>query len=312
MESQSLLQSFAMDKDGRMRSVDEVARGLACECVCPCCGEQVLARQGEVREWHFAHASGAECEAGAEGALHRAAKQVLLESGGMTIPARRVSAAATLPDGRKATADAERPEAWVAFVSAEAEKAIGGIRPDITTMIGNWMLFVEIAVTHFVDAEKAQLIDALGVPTLEIDLADFHHERWDWERLIDAVVESSQQKRWISMLDEQLLQQEAQNNALLAALALPEPSLSVPVGHAARRTRFWIQGRMVDIVERPFGIAIWSPYDPSVNAVIKALMHVIGGRWQPKFKNWLAPLEARDYLFAELGRLSGKPPTQVG
>lgn len=82
MENQSLLQSFAMDKEDRIRSVEEVARGLACECACTSCGDQVIARQGEIREWHFAHAAESDCEGGAETALHLAAKQLLLESGG--------------------------------------------------------------------------------------------------------------------------------------------------------------------------------------------------------------------------------------
>ena len=146
MEKLSLLQSFAMDKTGRIRSIDEVNRGLACECVCPCCEEPVLARQGDVREWHFAHASGAECDGGAEGALHAAAKQVLLESGGMAIPERRVTASASLPDGRHATASAVRPEAWIDFGTIEAEKKIGEVRPDIIATVGAEVIFIEIAV----------------------------------------------------------------------------------------------------------------------------------------------------------------------
>jgi hypothetical protein len=200
----------------------------------------------------------------------------------------------------------------VVFHSVEAEKTVGDVRPDIIATVGNAILFVEVAVTHFVDAEKALTIGALGVATVEIDLSDVGRERWDWDRLIDILVESMDRKRWIHALDEQLLHLEARNAAMATALALPVPGVLVPARQTAARTRFWIQGRMVDIVERPFGIAIWSPYDPGLNAVIKALMHVIGGRWQPKFKNWLAPLEAREYLFAEMGRLSGKPPAQVG
>jgi len=115
MENTSLLQSFALDKDKRIRSVDEVARGLACECTCPCCGERVIARQGEVREWHFAHASGADCEHAAESALHLAAKQLLLEGGGLRVPEFRVHTKVRLPDGRTGEAEAIRPDAWIDF-----------------------------------------------------------------------------------------------------------------------------------------------------------------------------------------------------
>ena len=43
MNHNSLLQSFAVNKDGLTVSVDEVSRGLACECFCPACGEPVIA-----------------------------------------------------------------------------------------------------------------------------------------------------------------------------------------------------------------------------------------------------------------------------
>lgn len=37
--------------------IGEVARGTACNCICPSCQTRLIARHGEVREWHFAHAS---------------------------------------------------------------------------------------------------------------------------------------------------------------------------------------------------------------------------------------------------------------
>ena len=49
METVNLLQSFGVNKDGQLVSVEDVARGKACECCCPECGETLVARQGEVR-----------------------------------------------------------------------------------------------------------------------------------------------------------------------------------------------------------------------------------------------------------------------
>ena len=76
MEAGSLLQSFAIAKDGRIVSVDEVERGQACGCTCPCCKRPLIARQGDVRGWHFAHATGADCDGGAESALEPIAKPI--------------------------------------------------------------------------------------------------------------------------------------------------------------------------------------------------------------------------------------------
>lgn len=49
--------SWAENTQGRMVHVDDVPRGLACGCVCPCCHERLLARHGEVKEHGFAHHS---------------------------------------------------------------------------------------------------------------------------------------------------------------------------------------------------------------------------------------------------------------
>jgi len=37
--------------------VENVPRGAKCGCICPACKTPLIARQGEEKEWHFAHAS---------------------------------------------------------------------------------------------------------------------------------------------------------------------------------------------------------------------------------------------------------------
>ncbi len=41
---------------GRLVSVDEVASGLECNCVCDCCGAPMVARKGDIKVHHFGHA----------------------------------------------------------------------------------------------------------------------------------------------------------------------------------------------------------------------------------------------------------------
>lgn len=306
MESSSLLQLFAMDKEGRIRSVDEVSRGLKCECTCTCCGERVIARQGEVREWHFAHESGADCAGAAESALHHAAKQVLLDSKGTTLPARLIQADVTLTDGRTGIGYSKRPEMWLDFDTVEAEVSLGIVRPDVVATINGTRFFLEVAVTHFIDEEKRECLAQFGVSTIEIDLAQFSQRRWDWELLHEVVIESGLYKSWILIWERDTLIKEAEADALRDATSKPwHIEIAATKSQYLQRTRFWVGQRMVDVIERPFGLAIWSPYDPVLNTVIKDLMRTIGGRWQPKFKNWLAPTESKDWLFQELLKLSG-------
>ena len=49
---------FALrDLDGAFVEVAEVSRGRACGCICPSCRTPLIARRGNVKAWHFAHAS---------------------------------------------------------------------------------------------------------------------------------------------------------------------------------------------------------------------------------------------------------------
>lgn len=77
---------FGLDADGNYRNAHEVSRGLACDCVCPVCDLDLVAKQGTSVVWHFAHASentghGTSVGCG-ESAIHKLAKKVLLSANG--------------------------------------------------------------------------------------------------------------------------------------------------------------------------------------------------------------------------------------
>lgn len=57
MNYQSEFFSWAEDKSGKMVYVDDVPRGVACNCICPYCRENLIARHGTERTHGFAHAS---------------------------------------------------------------------------------------------------------------------------------------------------------------------------------------------------------------------------------------------------------------
>ncbi len=68
--------TYACDKDRVLWNVEDVPNGNACECICPACGEPLMAKnQGTIRKHHFAHQSGAECEYAYESMLHLLAKE---------------------------------------------------------------------------------------------------------------------------------------------------------------------------------------------------------------------------------------------
>jgi hypothetical protein len=80
--------------DGSTRFIAEVARGRSCDCRCPECDSPLIAKQGSLKVWHFAHEGGQErpeCEVGAANLLRRLAIEVLRARSRLEIPPWRVT-----------------------------------------------------------------------------------------------------------------------------------------------------------------------------------------------------------------------------
>ncbi len=73
-------------KDKRCISIEHVERGKQCGCVCGACGYPLVARKGDKRTWHFAHAVGGDCQKIGETHLHLAAKQILQDKKEILLP----------------------------------------------------------------------------------------------------------------------------------------------------------------------------------------------------------------------------------
>lgn len=152
-------------KDGKPVHVKDVERGLKCGCKCAACGEDLIARQGKIMSWHFAHKSGGNCAYGLESSLHLLAKDILLKTKSIRVPAVKIMF------GSKKDAIVLLPEQDVKIASVELERRRGDVIPDVVIKTADgWEMFVEIAVTHFIDDEKLVKLRNIGVPTLEIAL----------------------------------------------------------------------------------------------------------------------------------------------
>lgn len=165
----------------RMVRPDQVARGQACECTCVACETRLIARQGAIREWHFAHGSDTNCEHATEAAIHRMAKQLVVDRGEIFVPAREMVRAIY---GKKRvweeTLSISAQSAGLHPVAeAVAEKSIGlpGIegeffRPDVLGNLDGFPIAIEIHNTHAVDDDKLLWLQEHRYSLLEIDVAD--------------------------------------------------------------------------------------------------------------------------------------------
>ena len=80
-ESDTLI--YALDESGALVHVDSVANGLACKCVCPSCGQPLVAKNGGKKlVHHFAHRSAA-CDWAAEVSVTMLVHEIIRAEGQM-------------------------------------------------------------------------------------------------------------------------------------------------------------------------------------------------------------------------------------
>ena len=288
MNQASLLQTFALANDGELVHVQDADRGARCACICPACGQPVVAKQGEVRIWHFAHAPGAECKAGAETALHLAAKEAIRRAGGFMLPA--IVQASRHGTGSSAVL---RPACWMDFQEVDLEAQVGSRRPDVVGRNDKSLHLIEIAVTHYVDHLKLRDLIATGHPAVEVDLGSCDREGWTWDQLRTEVVEGEQLKRWLHCPDLSELLQTASSSTPVS----PAPHTTAP------RLRYRRAGQILDLIHYPFGVVLWAPYNEAMVAEIKSIARHLGGRYQPKFRSWLFPDLASSALTDQVQRI---------
>jgi hypothetical protein len=184
-------------------------RGGRCGCVCPECRTPLEARMGDIVRHYFAHARGTRpCAGGTETGIHLAAKQLIADRKEIPIPLLQAVLEAKDSLGYKHT------ESKVIFPGhdrqsvddTKLEFSLGDIRPDLIVSLGQIEILVEVAVTHFIDAEKQQRLESRGQRCIEIDLGDiprnltpadleehvFNYQRAYW--IVNPKIEAEQEK----------------------------------------------------------------------------------------------------------------------
>ena len=126
-------------KDGNIVSIDEVQSGKNCGCVCPACGDELIARKGEKRMHHFAHRSNEGLRIWIRSpSLHLAAKDILSRSEKMVIPPVYVE----FPQSGKPK-ELISKEREISIDDVELEKRFDDIIADIVVDSGDEHFFIE-------------------------------------------------------------------------------------------------------------------------------------------------------------------------
>lgn len=189
-------------------TIDQVASGRACRCLCPECGTALVAKKGEKNAHHFAHdhlpESIRSCQ---ETALHLAAKTVAAHlidflhlperEKHFTSNARYISSSGRFhPEHHRVSVCAGDYNRLAGAVEPIVPE-ISPFRPDarIETKFGP--IFIEIRVTHPVEPVKQAAMKQADLAVLELDFSDVPRSGLTLFE-IKALVTSRVARSWVS------------------------------------------------------------------------------------------------------------------
>jgi hypothetical protein len=88
------------------------------------------------------------------------------------------------------------PEIPLKVDNVTLEPIIDNIRPDVLIESKGQKLMLEIAVTHFIDNEKMEKINKIGISTIEIDLSKYNMFDVNKDELKNIIINNTQVKHW--------------------------------------------------------------------------------------------------------------------
>lgn len=196
------LVTFGIDKNSReLRNIKDVSSGLACNCVCPCCGSDLEAHKGNIKRHHFQHHSSAECKGAFESQIHLLSKSIIEKNKSLMLP-QYIGQYSFIPEKKQV------------FSEVIQEVSQDDLRPDCLCKYwdeqGNeHVLWVEILNSHAVDDNKINKIRERHISCVEIDVSQLFNdiETIDEEVLTEFLLNSTDNRKWVNnpLGDERIL-----------------------------------------------------------------------------------------------------------
>lgn len=188
-------------KDGILWFVTDVPNGNDCGCICPKCKIPLQARNNpnNVKRAYFAHSRPVECTYSGMTDVHIMAQQILFESKCIQTPEYRDKPKLKLIDGSTIYGDdivirPHKVHADVVFSEYSWKEFV----PDIAFKVGEKELFIEIAVTHFIDDAKRKAVVKNDIAMIEIDFSSLSDEDFfDKEKFSNKVLCPGVHAKWV-------------------------------------------------------------------------------------------------------------------
>lgn len=210
---------YGLDKKtGESRSISEVVKGLPCNCVCPICNEDLVAKKGNVRIHHFAHNNGAaECKGARMSMLHKLAQEVIQEECQVMLPAYK---------GKFVQHDAKLQVFDEVTLEEVCKDEVSRRRPDCIGKVQSEGIdiWVEIYCTNPINDERRADIIRRKQYCIEINFSDLLGTDYTKESVRERLLNKSDDREWIchpvwdkeesEKEEEERLRKEAERKAL--------------------------------------------------------------------------------------------------
>jgi len=178
-----------------LRHIDSVPKGLVCDCVCPHCQHNLIARNGGTKKTHhFAHASGAECGKARMTALHMLAQNILASEKELMLPDYQGDYFQT--ETGNIIFDEVKLEETYTIEDKQFRPDCVGIKYD--TNNNPHYLWIEIFVTHEVGEVKEAYIKDSENACIEIDLSDMLYTDYTEDSISKRLSVNKNDRKWIS------------------------------------------------------------------------------------------------------------------
>jgi len=180
---------FALDDKMLSVHADEAHARTTLNWSCPGCLQLLTLKRSINGRPFFAHRANA-CGSGYETALHAFAKRIIFEEKRILLPPYKVDGEVT-SQARELTFDC------VVIETVDERSAAVRMVPDCTLTRGSETLYVEIAVTHWVDERKALKVERGGASMIEVTLCRRKASDMGFDALRDYVL-SGAKRVWIN------------------------------------------------------------------------------------------------------------------
>ncbi|MCG6489980.1 hypothetical protein K6U37_13580 [Vibrio parahaemolyticus] len=151
-------------KTNKLIHIDDVLGGLKCNCVCPGCGDQMVARKGKIKEHHFAHYIVSEKDSCRMTMIHRFFQEYFTVLDFLEIPEIEMIVHDT---------NISIPRRNLRVLSAQKEIKIGSYRADVLLKTSIGEIIIEICVTHKSTLEKIDYYKINNVAAIEYDFSSY-------------------------------------------------------------------------------------------------------------------------------------------